>query len=223
MNPIFSIILGIIICVLLYLVYQYFFSKTTTLSSKVYLGSNPPPISTIVNPQSANFSFVVWIYVNTWSGGNIFRCGSSDFSLDLDAATPALSCSINTGQSACIPNANPMRTTITTNTHIQRWFQCIVSVNGSIMDIYLDGKLVKSVQLNGIPTLLCPSKNWAISFGSGDIYLSNFQRITSATDPATAMSLYRSNQPSSTTTFSTYGGKLQLAVNGVDQTPIKLF
>ena len=111
----------------------------------------------------------------------------------------------------------------TNNFGIQRWVYVLVSVNTNIVDAYLDGKLVNSTQLNGIPNISCPSNNWAINYGSGDIYISNFKRWTSATDPATALSYYRQTRPASSKIFSSYSANVQLSVDNVPQQPIKIF
>jgi hypothetical protein len=107
---------------------------------------------------------------------------------------------------------------------IQRWVFILVSVNTNVVDCYLDGKLVTSTQLNGIPTISCnnANNNWAINYGSGDIYLSNFQRWTTPTDPATAQSYYKV-KPSSAKIFSSYGANIQLTKNDVAQQSVKLF
>ena len=229
MSLFLSILLGIIIIFLLYMTYVYYFSNTTTLTTSTWLGQNNPPIQTISNPQSTVFSYGVWVYINTWSQGptNIFNCSSSGqthLSLDLPLSTPTLTCTVNTGSTACNPSGSPTVITVTKNIGIQRWVYILVSVNTNIVDCYLDGKLVTSTQLNGIPTISCnnATNNWAINYGSGDIYISNFQRWTTATDPATAMSYY-SVKPAAAKVFSTYGAKVQLSVDNVPQTSIKIF
>jgi hypothetical protein len=227
MNTIFSIILGVIVIVLLYLVYTYYFSSSTTISSSLWLSNNNAPVTTIANPNTSVFTYGVWIYINTWSQApmNIFSCGTQGqtyFSLDLPTSSPTLTCTINTGTTACSQGTS-QTIVITNNFGIQRWVYVLVSVNTNIVDAYLDGKLVNSTQLNGIPNISCPSNNWAINYGSGDIYISNFKRWTSATDPATALSYYRQTRPASSKIFSSYSANVQLSVDNVPQQPIKIF
>jgi hypothetical protein len=229
MNTVFSILLGVIMIVLLYLVYVYYFSTTTTLTSSLWLNQNNAPITTIVNPQSSIFTYGVWVYINTWSQGptNLFQCSTGSqthFSLDFPVASPTLTCTVNTGPTACNPSSTPTVITVTNNFGIQRWVYVLVSVNTNIVDCYLDGKLVTSTQLNGIPTISCTNanNNWSIQYGTGDIYLSNFQRWTTATDPASAMSYYRV-KPAAAKVFSSYGANIQLTKDNVGQQSIKLF
>jgi hypothetical protein len=230
MDTIFTIILGVIAILLIYFMYLYFFTTSTTLSSSIWLNQNNTPISTIANPQSSIFTYGVWIYINTWSQGptNIFNCSgagaSPHFSLDLPVSSPTLTCTINTGATACNPSGSPTVITLTNNVGIQRWVYVLVSVNANIVDCYLDGRLVTSTQLNGVPTVSCadPKNNWSINYGSGDIYLSNFQRWTTATDPATAQSYY-GVRPSTAKLFATYNANINVVKDGVQQQSIKLF
>jgi hypothetical protein len=231
MDTIYTIILGIIVLLLIYFVYTYYFSNTSTLSSSLWLNQTNPPITTITNPQSSVFTFGVWIYINTWSQGptNLFNCSNANqthFSLDLPVSSPTLTCSINTGITACNPSATPVVITITNNIGIQRWVYVLVSVNTNIVDCYLDGKLVTSTQLNGIPTISCNNannnNNWSVILGTGDIYISNFQRWATATDPATAASYYKV-KPAASKVFSSYGANVQVTKDNVPQQSIKLF
>ena len=208
---------------------MYYFSPLTTLSSSSWLNEANAPITTISNPQSSVFTYGVWLYINTWNQGptNIFNCSNSNqthFSLDLPVSSPTLTCTINTGITACNPSASPTVITITNNIGIQRWVYVLISVNTNIVDCYLDGKLVTSTQLNGIPTISCSNanNNWAINYGTGDIYISNFQRWTTATDPSTALSYYGTKPPTAKI-FSKYSASVQLSVNGTPKQSVKLF
>jgi hypothetical protein len=161
MNTIFSIILGVIVIVLLYLVYTYYFSSSTTISSSLWLSNNNAPVTTIANPNTSVFTYGLWIYINTWSQApmNIFSCGTQGqtyFSLDLPTSSPTLTCTINTGTTACSQGTS-QTIVITNNFGIQRWVYVLVSVNTNIVDAYLDGKLVNSTQLFLVPVTIGPS------------------------------------------------------------------
>jgi hypothetical protein len=217
MSTLFLIFLGVIIIVLLYLVYTYYFSPVTTLSPSLWLNQNNPPVTTVANQQSAIFTYGVWVYINTWKQGptNLFKCSTKNnthFSLDLPNSTPTLTCTIGTAVSACNNNSSKTVIPITQNFGIQRWVYVLVSVNATIVDCYLDGKLVTSTQLNGIPTISCGTNN----------NLSNFQRWTTATDPATAAAYYKI-KPAATKAFSNYSANVQLTVDGVPAQSLKLF
>jgi hypothetical protein len=229
MNTILYIVLGVIFIILVYLMYIYFFTSATTLLTQTWLGKANPAQAAVSNPSSSVFTYGVWIYVNTWTQSpmNIFKCADANqtyFSIDLPYTSPTLTCSINTATTACQPSGNLVTFPITQNFGIQRWVYVLVSVNTNVVDCYIDGQLVTSHQLNAVPTISCnnPKPTWTIQYGTGDVYISNFQRWTTPTDPATAMSYY-ATKPTAAKTFSSYGAQLALTKDKVPQTPITLF
>ena len=76
---------------------------------------------------------------------------------------------------------------ITDNFPFQSWVHLIISVDNSYIDIYMNGKLIKSVKDSGIklPSLTSPLK-----FEISQTYLAKFERTTDPTDPQTAWSRY---------------------------------
>jgi hypothetical protein len=161
---------------------------------------------------------------------NIFNASNaagSLLSVDIPDTTPTLNVSIATGSNdPCTPDSKNTHS-ITNNLGIQRWVYVIVSVNANIIDCYIDGKLVISFQTNGIPTpsIACTQKSnvWGINFGTNsDIYISEFTRTTTATDPATALYGY-SRKPAGSKNSSTYSANLQLNQNNKVLTNLKLF
>jgi hypothetical protein len=228
-------ILGVIIVFLGYLVYSQYFKQSNTVSQTMWLMNTNPAITnaTIVSPNSTMFSYSFWMYINSFptsTPANIFNCSNMSgtlFSVDIPDTTPSLSVSIATGtKDACSPDTTNTQI-ITNNLGIQRWVFVIVSVNANIVDCYIDGKLVVSFQTNGIPTpsIACTQKSnvWGINFGTNsDIYLSNFTRTATPTDPATALSLY-SSKPAAAKASTAYSANLQINQNNQLLTNVKLF
>jgi hypothetical protein len=200
------VIMVILVIVLVYFLYLYYSTKSTSLTTvkKLNLNNTNSAISidSLTSPNSTRYAYGMWIYVNTWNstvpkilvyrnstppstGATPFT--NPDFALWLDASTPTLYCNIG---STTKPNAN---ITVTNNFPIQKWTQVIVSVDDTIVDIYLDGKLIVSNQLPNIPIV---SAN-PISFGYPyDIYLAVLNRWSSALDPNTAWNSYLSGSSS---------------------------
>lgn len=217
-----TIFLGLIISFLLYLIYQYYFGKTATLTSSLSLLQSNPAITSIANPTSSKFGFGIWIYVNSWTQGNktIFSCSSPssvsnpDFSLSLDSVSPILYVNINT-------TGTPAKIIATNNFPIQTWTYVIISVDSNVCDCYINGQLVTSQQLLGQMTLTqANNNNWSINFGSVlDIMIANFTRVTNAIDPATAVSMY-GTKPATASTMSSYGLQVAVTKNNIAQTPI---
>ncbi len=78
---------------------------------------------------------------------------------------------------------------VTDNFPLQKWVFIVVSVDNYIVDVYLDGKLVKSVQISQVN----PDSTSNVYVGSGyDAYIANFQRWSYPLDPQTAWNSYMS-------------------------------
>ena len=77
--------------------------------------------------------------------------------------------------------------TISDNIPFQTWVHVIVSVDNSFVDVYLNGKLIKSLKDT---TIVSPSSNSPVAFGSSQTYLAKFTRTVNPTDPQTAWNNY---------------------------------
>ena len=247
MNPIIVFLMVILLLVIFFLIYRAIFPPTTTLSTQQNLiNGNVKLEITDGKASSGNVSYAVWVYVNTWqnSGKKIIFSRIGDLALYLDANTPTLYCDITivpvTGStpkdnsyntSNLITNGSANNTCqtvmITSNYPIQKWVYIIVSFDtAGFADFYLDGKLVKSVQLyNFRPSL--PDQSTSIIIGGTqnyqnpyDAYVNQFVRYTYTMDPQTAWNLYLYGNGSF---FGQYNVDVALLKNGVVQSDYKLF
>ncbi len=125
--------------------------KTTLPASTLPLNNNP-----------SNFSISLWFYVTNWSCGtaskDMFKIkegstnGATDNFViklgacqnDLDVVTKVNSASGGKTDSVCHVSNIP----------IQRWVCLIVSIYGRTLDIYLDGKLVRTCVLPSVSVAL---------------------------------------------------------------------
>ena len=112
------------------------------------------------NSNPANFSFSLWFYITSWSCNNaaksIFSIKGTDpsnprqFYIDLGACQNDLDvgimCTSAGGQQKSVCHVK--------NVPLQRWVCLIVSVYGRTLDIYLDGKLVRTCVLPGTSSAL---------------------------------------------------------------------
>jgi len=179
--------------------------------------SNPPIANdSIVNPPSTSFTYGMWVYVNNWSPGikEIIKAANSDnsvkFRIYLDSNSPTLNVDIYTTD----PTSSTKTVLITNNFPIQRWVYIVVSVEGSVVDCYLDGKLVKSQQLTYLPNM---GTTYTIQYGRFDAYLTKFYRNASPSDPQTVWSNYMAGNGFSANYGPGYGFSFVLTK---DQAPI---
>jgi len=221
------ILLIIVLIVILYLFYTFFIASTSQVVTSVYLGKATTAQTITDTPTAANFSVGVWVYVNSWDNTNdknIFYLttdgGTLLVSLDLGKTAPTLTTTVGT-----------TKIDITENFPLQKWVYIIVSVSSSIVDCYLDGRLVSSYQMPVTNTLSTTgAKSVKVSFAtprggaylSEDIYLYSFNRYTYPMDPSTAQNNYYWSSPPATSSNS-YSVSIELDKNGQTEKQIKLF
>jgi len=203
----------IVIFVIVYFVFITYFSGVNTLAnSPLNLNSQPPPapilVTTLTNPDSTKYAYGVWVYVNTWdtTKNKVIFSRYSDIILYLDKTTGVLNCAIGAaGTPFYTPAPNPDATLnpdmlssdfkqktsnlifVTNNFPLQTWVYIVVNVNNTIADIYLNGKMVKSTQINQT----APDKVSNIFYGQGyDAVVSKFTRWSVPVDPNTVWNYY---------------------------------
>lgn len=228
-----NIFLIIFIIILIYFTIMYFMKPSNTLSSTVSNAQTQViiPASKLVggnNGTSSNFAYSVWFYINDWNYNygkpkvlfGRLNPGGSDPSGNTQSGVQnvygtnpcplvvlgavennlgiVLSC-----QGSPNPNVNLIHTCNVANIPIQTWVNLLISVYGRTLDVYIDGKLVKTCVLPGvakIPTTNPPSL-YITPKGGFDGYTSKFQYWNTPLNPQQAWNVYNSG-------YSSTGGKL---------------
>lgn len=223
MNP-FVILLGIVVIILIYVLYLYMNTGATTLNYNASLLTTVPPITAISNPGSLRYAYGVWIYVNSWDSNDTKTIFSRDKNvrLYLDKTSPTLYLDVTNG------DMSKQTVKITDNFALQKWVYLIISVDNQFVDTYIDGKLVLSKKLVGLPAQ--PSSdavsNPVILGGSPwDASVSKFIRWTKPIDPQTAWDYYLSGNGNTniTKTLSSYSANLSILKDNVLSSKITLF
>jgi hypothetical protein len=237
------IILGIFLVIVLWVLYRKLMAPTSVVSTQTYLQSIPKSVllSSISNSNSIDYYYSVWVYVNNLNSpaddksvvslptelstlqktlpNNIFyvtdTANKPYLSLDV---SPTTSLTVN----ILLQNNNDKlkEYEITPNFSLQRWECVIISVNQSYIDLYLNGKLIKSANL-GVNTQVPPSSG-SIQFGNGDVYIAGLQRIPNAIDPQTAWDMYLTGSGTTKSPLN-YGLSMTLSKNNAPKSTITLF
>ena len=169
-----KLIIGVVIVVIiLYLIWSYFFTSVKVLMS-FQNASTMNCISGKDVSQSglSNYSFSTWVYISDWSvnyghAKNIITIrkkpitGDSTnlFRLYLDKNRNDLHIFVNSSHSG--PEKNQSTCSVT-NFPVQSWVNISISVYNRAVDVYIDGKLVKT----------CPLPNVADAIDAGStIYI----------------------------------------------------
>lgn len=214
------IILGIIIVFLIYYLYVNYIGALKTMVKSVDLNVSQPNITTIDKPVNLNYSYGLWLYVNSWNNNSekLIFGRSNNIKLYLDTTTPTLKCDIT-------KSAGVETIIVTDNFPLQKWVYVIISVDGRIIDCYINGKLVKSQKLSGDTKTPGDSATAPIILGKFDALLANFSRTITPMDPQTAWNNYNKGNGISGGLFSigSYGANLNFIKDNIQFSNIKLF
>lgn len=223
-----AIILGITIVILIYVLYKYFTNTATPIQSSIIsLKSPPSQITKISSPTSNQYAYGIWVYVASWDNSvatkTIFQ-HQDTLSVYLMKDTPELRVKVFMNKD--IAGQIFLDIPITTSFPLQKWVYIIVSIDNQFLDVYLDGKLVKSTKLtnnqnNAMPRT--PIDNAVIDIGNGqngakwDAYITYFNRWTTTMDPGTAWQYYMkgNGQNSFLGSLKNYGVQMQVTQNNV--------
>jgi hypothetical protein len=200
MNPL-VIVLGVILVVIILIsVFSKFFSGESALGKNANLQNGIPaiPVASLSKKDSANRTYSIWVYVNVWTAGiNKMILGrSGDVLLYLDSDTATLKCKVSPddadiGKAKADGGTGVIANTIdvTNNFPIQKWVFVTVAIDsGGVCDLYLDGKLVKSVKTSASTSV---NETKPINFGSGhDTYVADAKFTPKALGPQDVWNSY---------------------------------
>lgn len=211
-----TIILGIVLIILLYILYKYLTTDKALLQEYVHLMQDDlKPITDLEKPKTPRYAYGFWIYVNTWdsSQDKIIFIREGNMSCYLDSNTASLSLRIMTGTSAAGGTSQVIQ--MSDNFPMQKWVHCIVSVDNEYVDCYLDGKLIRSSRVyspggGSTPALIPsipPDNSIPVNLGgnSFDAYVSKFKRWLYPINPQTAYDEYMKGNGQSSFGLPSYG------------------
>ena len=215
-------------------------SSTISATSLATNGSSVP---------STNFAYSVWFYINNWNyrygeSKVIFgRMGSASSkgegsipgvngidpcpAVVLGAVENNISVSLG-----CYPGLDQEPTTTggTTVVHtcsvanipIQKWVNLVVSVYGRSMDMYIDGKLVRTCLLPGIASVNNSSNIYITPAGGFDGWTAKLQYYPNSLNPQEAWNIYSQGYSNWTSMFSAYQLEISLLQNGTTQSSVTI-
>jgi hypothetical protein len=210
-----TVFIFVLIIVLIYAVYKLLTKTTTTVS-----GFSDASKQLVVPGQKSNANYSVWIYVDAWRNnataatqykkniltrtGTVYTDSSGTtgtapiFLLHLDNATNNLNLRIalNDGTGS---RATTYQTCTIKNIKLQKWVNITMSIYGNTVDLYLDGKLVKTCVLTAMPVAplttdlyVGGSMTTTGTLGDGDLvgYISNVLYKNDYFTPEDAWDIY---------------------------------
>jgi hypothetical protein len=238
MNLASFIILGVVLVLVLY--YFLYTDGATVLSNKLDLAITQPDVqiaSLGVGPDSKRYSIEMWMYV--------YNANSTDtYIVSRDAATTtSTATTVGTVTTPPVYNKNigikliggmpklvleyqksdksKGELVITDNFPLQTWAHLIVSIDNSFIDVYMNGKLIKSMQ----DSIEAPSATSVLKYGVCNCYLAKLVRSTNPTDPQTAWNQYVAGNGENPLAkyLASFGLSVTLQKNSQDYSKITVF
>jgi hypothetical protein len=223
---IWKIILIVIVISLLYFIIKYIFTDTNTITSTITSATTMQTIDStsltnINSTGSTNFSYSIWLYINDWNykygdykvvlcrTNNSLTNNANISALKLLSASPLIYLDQYTNNLnimiTCygIDKSNNTFTDVCVvpNIPIQSWANVLISIYDKTLDVYLDGKLVKTYLLKGIPKVNANANLYITPYGGFDGWVAKCQYYANSTDPQSAWNIYKNG-------YSLFGGSL---------------
>jgi hypothetical protein len=208
-------------------------ASTVAATSLATNGSNTP---------SSNFAYSIWFYINDWNyrygepkvvfgrmgskssptSGSISGVSGLDPcpAVVLGAVendiNVSLGCYPGVDQQPDVSGGNTVvHTCSVTNVPIQKWVNLVVSVYGRSMDLYIDGKLVRTCLLPGVASVNNNSNIYVTPAGGFDGWTSKFQYFPNSLNPQEVWNIYSKGYGGNM--LNSYQVQVSLLENGTTQ------
>jgi len=206
-----TVLLLIVSVFVIYLIYTYFFTTKLHLSG-LKPGTTPITIKAAKLPSnnsSNNYAYSIWFNVNNWKHRlgekkvllNRGTDNTSNPLITLAAYENNIHVNVSTYQTSHNKYENHHDSStnhdcVIRNFPLQKWVNLIVSLNSRTLDIYLDGKLVRTCVLPGVAKIN-PHADIHITPGGGFAgHTSNLQYFANPLNPQEAYNIYKSGYSS---------------------------
>jgi hypothetical protein len=217
--------------------------KTTSVISASSLASNGS------NVPSSNFAYSVWFYVNDWNyrygdpkvifgrmgstsgtdGGSISGVNGVDpcpavvLGAIENNISVSLGCYPGIDQEPTTPGGKTVvHTCSVSNVPIQKWVNLILSVYGRTMDLYIDGKLVRTCLMPGIASINTNSNIYVTPSGGFSGWTSKLQYYPNSLNPQDAWNIYTKGYSNWSSVFNSYKLQISLVENGTTQSSVTI-
>lgn len=236
-----SIIGLIIAGLLILFIFRYLTSNVNTLTSltsaenvQTIQASSLASSSTSSSGNSTNFTYSIWFYIDDWNyryGEPKVIFGRTTGKGDMEPCPSVVLAPIQNNivvSMAVYPGLDDSSSTTTdasgneavvysvhncplANIPIQRWVNLLISVYGRTMDVYMDGKLVKTCILAGVSYINSSAPVYITPNGGFSGWTSKFQYWPNSTNPQRAWDIYKAGYGGSI--FGNLFGKYSLQIS----------
>jgi Concanavalin A-like lectin/glucanases superfamily len=198
-----TIAIGVVAIILVYVIWQYLTDSYTQIGNmqKASVRTTIPANTLPPNNNPSNFSISLWFYVTNWSCGqaantkDLFKIKGGQSGTDTNFLIKLGACQNDLDVVTKVNSSNGGVTDSTchvSNIPIQRWVCLIVSIYGRTLDVYLDGKLVRTCVLPSVSIALAnQSQLTNIEIGGGfDGFITSIKYKAQSVNPQEAWNTY---------------------------------
>lgn len=242
---------GIVLWVLcIYIAIQYLGQKSAKLTNTVtdartmttIQADSLAPLDSAL--PATNFAYSIWIYVDDWTYRSnetkivMARTSSTKFggSGGVQSILPCPVLALDAGGEStlvvaqtCVGTAsaggkvtNPVFTARIPDVPIQKWTQITVSVDNRTMDVYLDGKLVKSSLMPGIALVDDAANVYITPAGGFSGWTNRLEYTPHALNPQEVWDSYAAGESVWSNMWNKFGLQVLFTNNGSSQTIVSI-
>lgn len=231
-------IILIILMIILFLLLIHYVMKDSNKLSELTSGETSQTITASDLPDgesSSNFTYSIWFYIDDWNyrygdkkilfariGGGVF-CPKVFFTPSINNLAVELTIHPSTTTST---TTSPSRTFTCgiPNVPIQKWTNFLMTSYGRTMDLYLDGKLVKTCVLPGVPRIESSASVYITPNGGFSGWTSSFKYWGESTNPQKAWNIYTEGYGGNWlgNLFGQYSIKISIVEGDTEETTITI-
>ena len=230
MDPIVVGIGVILTCVIAYMIIGSYLTGAVGKEQDMTKAISSISADSLSKPDAQRYMYGLWLYVNAWPTAGALPATAvvpartpiftrnKDMELFLDGTTGKLVLNVLSDVSTTTVANKVQAITITNNFPIQKWVHIVISVDNQIVDLYLDGKLVKSVNIS--PATHVPDALSAITFtplsSGSSAFMTKFSRLPTIADPQSVWNLYMQSSGTGTNGNGKLGVNLSLLKDNIE-------
>ena len=221
-----NIAMGVVSIILIIVVFRWFMGEKNKIS-----GLNDATkvtkiaASDLAQNNASNYAYSAWFYINDWS----YRYGEPKVILgrldnDLNPSPSITLGAIennlkieSTVYASSGSSTGTKHTCNVANVPIQKWVNVIVSLYGRTMDVYIDGKLVRTCVLPGVAKIANNAPVYITPLGGFSGYTSNVNYYADSLNPQQAYNIYRKGYGGSSGFSFPYEIKVEFLNDGQEQ------
>jgi len=227
-----QILFVILVLIILYFLFAWMFKSSKTLTTlqegnvKQVIHGNTLPGN---KGTSSNYTYSMWVYVDDWNyryGEEKVLLSSKDSdgnpipSIVLGAMENNVTVSVT-----CYPvekgGQDVVHDCVLRNIPLQKWVNILISLNGRTLDVYMDGKLVRTCLLPGIAKVQKSSNIEVTPNGGFKGWTSNIQYWADSTNPQQAYNIYREGYSGSGFLLSNIINKYRLKISFLEDNKVQ--